>query len=82
MNTRPKDSDEQYDKSPKKVDDTFCVGCGGTYHKQVKACPQCGQKNYEMIYNKGSLFDTVVIGVAIASLLVFIGVVLYFQFNY
>jgi hypothetical protein len=55
MNTRPKDSDEHYDKVVKQKGDTVCSGCGKAFSGGLQWCPHCDARNplyprYELIY--------------------------------
>jgi len=42
MDTSPKDSDENYDRRAKGVDETFCQSCGAIIKKEAELCPKCG----------------------------------------
>ena len=78
MNTRPKDSDEQYDRSPKKAGETYCSGCGKTFDVKLKNCPHC--QHYNEAYNpiglkiiEGLIILAGVIVLAILAFAIYIG---------
>lgn len=42
IKTKPKDSDEHYDRREKKADEVFCYSCGSVIKKSSNLCPKCG----------------------------------------
>ena len=42
IKTKPKDSDEYYDRRTKNMDECFCYSCGAVVKKNSNICPKCG----------------------------------------